>query len=87
MICRPILGDNMMNGRMVEAMWGIGVRVEGGVFTKNGMLKSLELVLQHEQGRRMREKSKELKEVVVKAAGSNGIDSKDFKTLVEVISK
>ena len=45
MICRPILGDNMMNGRMVEAVWGIGVRVEGGVFTKNGMLKSLELVL------------------------------------------
>ena len=35
----------------------------------------------------MREKSKELKEVVVKAVGSNGIDSKDFKTLVEVISK
>ncbi|KAL4598203.1 hypothetical protein ACB092_11G043500 [Castanea dentata] len=87
MICRPILGDNMMNGRMVEAVWGIGVRVEGGVFTKNGMLKSLELVLGHEQGRRMGENIKELKELVVKAAGPDGIASKDFKTLVEVISK
>ncbi|KAK4594718.1 hypothetical protein RGQ29_018428 [Quercus rubra] len=87
MICRPILGDNMMNGRMVEAVWGIGVRVEGGVFTKNGMLKSLELVLGHEQGRRMRENIKELKELVVKAAGPDGIASKDFKTLAEVISK
>ncbi|KAM3684213.1 hypothetical protein ACJW31_11G026900 [Castanea mollissima] len=87
MICMPILGDNMMNGRMVEAVWGIGVRVEGGVFTKNGMLKSLELVLGHEQERRMRENIKELTELVVKAAGPDGIASKDFKTLVEVISK
>uniref|UniRef100_A0A2N9H254 Glycosyltransferase n=1 Tax=Fagus sylvatica TaxID=28930 RepID=A0A2N9H254_FAGSY len=45
MICTPIWGDNKMNGRMVEDVWGIGVRVEGGMFTKNGMLKSLELVL------------------------------------------
>ena len=63
------------------------MRVEGGVFTKIGMLKSLELVLGHEQGRRMRENIKELKELVVKAAGPDGIASKDFKTLAEVISK
>ncbi|KAB1224445.1 Anthocyanidin 3-O-glucosyltransferase 2 [Morella rubra] len=87
MICRPILGDNMMNGRMVEDVWGIGVGVEGGVFTKNGMLKSLEVVLGQEQGKRMREKIRDIKDLVVKAAGPNGIASKDFKSLVEVISK
>uniref|UniRef100_A0A2N9GT87 UDP-glycosyltransferases domain-containing protein n=1 Tax=Fagus sylvatica TaxID=28930 RepID=A0A2N9GT87_FAGSY len=88
MICTPIWGDNKMNGRMVEDVWGIGVRVEGGVFTKNGMLKSLELVLGvPERGKRMREKIRELKEIVVKAAGTNGIASQDFKTLVELISK
>jgi anthocyanidin 3-O-glucosyltransferase len=87
MICRPILGDNKMNGRMVEEVWEIGVRVEGGVFTKNGMLKSLKLVLGiHEGGRRMREKIRDLKEIVIKASGPNGIASKDFKTLVELIS-
>ncbi|KAG6658431.1 hypothetical protein CIPAW_04G160900, partial [Carya illinoinensis] len=86
MICRPILGDNKMNGRMVEDVWGIGVRVEGGVFTKKGMVKSLELVLGHDQhGRRMREKIRGLKELVVKAAGPDGIASKDFKTLFELI--
>ncbi|XP_042974849.1 anthocyanidin 3-O-glucosyltransferase 7-like [Carya illinoinensis] len=88
MICRPILGDNKMNGRMVEDVWGIGVRVEGGVFTKKGMVKSLELVLGHDQhGRRMREKIRGLKELVVKAAGPDGIASKDFKTLFELISQ
>ncbi|KAB1224455.1 Anthocyanidin 3-O-glucosyltransferase 2 [Morella rubra] len=110
MICRPILGDNMFNARMVEDDWGIGVGVEGGVFTKNGMLKSLKVVLGqgkrmpqetrdtkdfvlkavlgHEQGKRpMREKIKDIKDRVVKAAGPNGIAFKDFKTLVGVISK
>ncbi|XP_042976799.1 anthocyanidin 3-O-glucosyltransferase 7-like [Carya illinoinensis] len=88
MICRPILGDNKMNGRMVEDVWEIGVRVEGGVFTKKGMVKSLELVLGHDQhGRRMREKIRDLKELVVKAAGPDGIASKDFKTLLELISQ
>jgi anthocyanidin 3-O-glucosyltransferase len=88
MICRPIWADNKMNGQMVEEVWGIGVRVEGGVFTKNGMLKSLELVLgEHGGGRSMREKIRELKEIVVKAAGPYGMASKNFKTLVELISK
>uniref|UniRef100_A0A2N9GBD6 Glycosyltransferase n=1 Tax=Fagus sylvatica TaxID=28930 RepID=A0A2N9GBD6_FAGSY len=87
MICRPILGDNKMNGRMVEEEWEIGVRVEGGFFTKNGMLKSLELVLGvHERGMRMRKKIRELKEIVVKASGPHAVATKHFKTLVELIS-
>jgi anthocyanidin 3-O-glucosyltransferase len=88
MICRPIWVDNGMTGRMVEEVWGIGVIVEGRVFTKNGMLKSLELVMgEHEGVRRMREKVRGLKEIVVKAAGPYGMASKGFKTLVELISK
>ena len=58
------------------------------MFTKNGMLKSLELVMgEHEGVRRMREKVRGLKEIVVKAAGPYGMASKGFKTLVELISK
>uniref|UniRef100_A0A2N9H1W3 Uncharacterized protein n=1 Tax=Fagus sylvatica TaxID=28930 RepID=A0A2N9H1W3_FAGSY len=71
----------------VLAHSAVGV-YRGGVFTKNGMLKSLELVMgEHEGGRRMREKIRELKEIVVKAAGPYGMASKNFKTLVELISK
>ncbi|KAB1224452.1 Anthocyanidin 3-O-glucosyltransferase 2 [Morella rubra] len=62
MICRPILGDNRMNGRMVVDVWGIGVGVEGGVFTKNGMLESLKVVLG--QGERMPVKARDTRDFV-----------------------
>ncbi|MFX9845021.1 glycosyltransferase [Acinetobacter baumannii] len=32
MICRPFFGDQRINGRMVEDVWKIGVRVRDGVF-------------------------------------------------------
>ncbi|KAJ7946797.1 Glycosyltransferase [Quillaja saponaria] len=86
MICRPFFGDHWMTGRMVEEVWGIGVRICGGAFTKSGLVKSLEIVLVHEQGKIMRQKAHVLKEVVVKAAGPNGIARRDFKNLLQVIS-
>nr|POE94154.1 kaempferol 3-o-beta-d-galactosyltransferase [Quercus suber] len=30
LICRPFFGDHHMTGRMVEEVWGVGVKVEGG---------------------------------------------------------
>ena len=53
LICRPFFGDQHMIGRVIEE-WGIGVGVEGGVITKNRLVKSLELVLGHEHGKVMR---------------------------------
>ncbi|KAK5774454.1 hypothetical protein PVK06_042309 [Gossypium arboreum] len=67
MICRPMFGDHWMNGRVVEEIWGIGVRVEGHVFAKSGVLKSLKIVLGHEHGKQMRERIRILKELVLKA--------------------
>ncbi|KAE8691094.1 GPI transamidase subunit PIG-U isoform 1 [Hibiscus syriacus] len=51
MMCRPMFGDHGMIGRVVEEIWGIGVRVEANVFTKSGVLKCLNLILGHEEGR------------------------------------
>ncbi|XP_059446196.1 anthocyanidin 3-O-galactosyltransferase 3GT1-like [Corylus avellana] len=82
LICRPFFGDHYMIGRMIEE-WGIGVRVEGGVITKNGLLKSLELVLRDEQGKVMRERAEALKEVVLKAVESA---KQEFNCLVDLIS-
>ncbi|XWS63072.1 hypothetical protein CRYUN_Cryun06bG0065200 [Craigia yunnanensis] len=39
MIWRPMFGDKWMIGRAVEEIWGIGVRVEGLLFTKSGVLE------------------------------------------------
>ncbi|KAF8044133.1 hypothetical protein BT93_A2194 [Corymbia citriodora subsp. variegata] len=86
MICRPFFGDHRMNGRIVEEVWEIGVRVEGGAITKNGVLKSLRLILADQAGKAMREKVHALKELVQSAAGPNGRAAEDFRTLLKIVS-
>ena len=86
MICRPFFGDQGMSGRMVEDIWGIGVIIEGGVFTKNALTKSLNLILVQEEGKKKREKAQVLKEIAHDAVGTNGSATKDLRTLVELIS-
>uniref|UniRef100_A0A2N9EMH4 Glycosyltransferase n=1 Tax=Fagus sylvatica TaxID=28930 RepID=A0A2N9EMH4_FAGSY len=86
MICRPFFGDHHMTSRMVEEVWGIGVKVAGGILTKSELLKSLELVLGHEKGKEMRDKAQALKHTVQEAASPDGTAAKDFSYLVELIS-
>ncbi|CAI8591353.1 unnamed protein product [Vicia faba] len=85
LICRPFFGDHVMTARMVEDIWEIGVKMEGGVFTKNGLLKSLNLILVKEEGKKMRENAQKVKKTVLDVAGPNGKAVQDFKTLVELI--
>ncbi|TKY71520.1 Kaempferol 3-O-beta-D-galactosyltransferase [Spatholobus suberectus] len=87
MICRPFFGDHGLTGRMVEDVWEIGVRVEGGVFSKDGLLKCLRLILVQEEGKSMKEKALEVKRTVLDVAGQQGRAAQDFKTLVEVVSR
>lgn len=86
MICRPFFGDHRMNARMVEEIWGIGVKVEGMKFTQSGVLQSLQLMFSHEEGKKMRENALDLKKTVIEAAGPNGSATRDFKILVESVS-
>lgn len=86
MICRPFFGDQKLNGRMVEEVWEIGLKVEGGVFTKNGMLKSLDLLLSQERGNKMREKMITLKQLAQQAVAPRGSSTVNFKSLLDVIS-
>nr|QDM38903.1 UDP-glycosyltransferase UGT78K10 [Glycyrrhiza uralensis] len=86
MIGRPFFGDQGMSGRIIEDVLEIGVRVEGGVFTKSGLLKSFNLVLVGDEGKRMREKALEVKKIVVDAAGPRGKAAQDLKALVELVS-
>nr|KYP63086.1 Kaempferol 3-O-beta-D-galactosyltransferase [Cajanus cajan] len=87
MICRPFFGDHGLSGRIVEDVWEIGVRVKGGVFTKEGLVKCLRMVLVEEEGKRMRENAVKVNRVVVDAVGPQGRAAQDFKTLVDLVSK
>ncbi|PON62438.1 UDP-glucuronosyl/UDP-glucosyltransferase [Trema orientale] len=87
MICRPFFGDQRLNGRMIEDVWEIGVKVGSGVFTKEGMERCLDMVLSQEKGKRMREKIKVLKELAIEAVGPKGSFTHNFKLLLDVIAK
>ncbi|XP_028787495.1 anthocyanidin 3-O-glucosyltransferase 7-like [Neltuma alba] len=86
MICRPYFGDQLMAARMVEDVWEVGVKIEGGLFTKNALIRSLEVVLKQKEGKVMRKKAEKLKNLVIEAAGQNGKTAKELKSLVEIIS-
>ncbi|KJU81268.1 hypothetical protein N619_00005 [Ectopseudomonas oleovorans] len=87
MICRPFFGDQMMNSAMVENVWKIGVRVEGGEFTKSGTMEAIQLVLSNAKGKEMRENVNVLKKKAKEAVALNGSSTKNFKKLLDIYSR
>uniref|UniRef100_A0A803MRV5 2-hydroxyflavanone C-glucosyltransferase n=1 Tax=Chenopodium quinoa TaxID=63459 RepID=A0A803MRV5_CHEQI len=63
LICRPMLGDQRLNQRFIECIYEFGVGVEGGVFTKGGMIKALHRVLSSNEGKEMRKSVDVLREL------------------------
>ncbi|XP_061995645.1 anthocyanidin 3-O-glucosyltransferase 2 [Rosa rugosa] len=86
MICRPFFGDQKLNARMVEDEWKIGLKLEHGVFTKNGMLKSLDILLSQKKGDIMRDKINTFKQLAQQAVEPKGSSTRNFESLLEVIS-
>ncbi|KAH7866918.1 hypothetical protein Vadar_026682 [Vaccinium darrowii] len=86
LIGRPFFADNLLNGWMMENVWKIGLRLEGGIFTKNGTMSALELVLNHEKGKEMRKQIGKYKELAWKAVGPQGSSTQNFNTLLEVVT-
>lgn len=85
-LCRPFFGDQRLNGRMVQDVWEIGVRVNGVAFTKEGLENCLDLVLRQERGKKMRNKINSLKELANEAVGPRGSSSGNFKLLLDVVT-
>lgn len=88
MICRPLFADNFLNAKMIENVWKIGAKVEGGVMTERGLVKALAMVFSDDQnhGNKVKERALILKEIVTEAAGPNGNTTPDFKNLVSLVS-
>ncbi|KAG2410004.1 hypothetical protein LR48_Vigan393s002500 [Vigna angularis] len=86
MICRPFYGDQMVGARVIEDVWKIGVTIEGRVFTKNGFIRSLNLILVQEDGKKIRDNVLKMKKTVEDASRPEGLSASNFKTLVELIS-
>ncbi|KAF7838061.1 flavonoid 3-O-glucosyltransferase-like [Senna tora] len=85
MICRPFFGDQMVNARMLEAEWGIGMAVKnGGLSNKDEAVKILGSALLSEEGKIMREKIAFFKEAATKAVEPCGSSTQNFNTLVDL---
>ncbi|KAL8493261.1 hypothetical protein ACS0TY_024468 [Phlomoides rotata] len=86
MICRPFFGDQKLNSRMVQDSWKIGLRIEGGVFSKSGAMEALHSIMTGVEGNRIRENVNLLKEEARIAVEPEGSSSKNFEKLLEIIS-
>ncbi|KAJ9548403.1 LOW QUALITY PROTEIN: hypothetical protein OSB04_020946 [Centaurea solstitialis] len=87
MICRPFLGDQQINTWMIEKVWGIGVRIEGGRFTKHGTLSAFEQLLSKDGSpKKFKERTEALKELANVAVQPNESSDHNFKTLVDVVT-
>ncbi|TXG61015.1 hypothetical protein EZV62_012378 [Acer yangbiense] len=87
MICRPYFAEQKLNQRTVEHVWGFGIEVEGGKFTKNGAIKALQVILSSKKGKLMRKKIGVLKQLAFKAIDTDGSSTTNFNFLVDFISK
>ncbi|XP_031102150.1 anthocyanidin 3-O-glucosyltransferase 7-like [Ipomoea triloba] len=86
MICRPFYGDQQINTRFVESVWEIGVKVEGGIFTKDETMKVLSVVLDSDRGKLLKENVVKLKGEALEAVKPNGSSTKDFQELVRLLN-
>nr|DAD42519.1 TPA_asm: hypothetical protein HUJ06_000749 [Nelumbo nucifera] len=87
LISRPFFGDQKMNARLVSGVWGIGVTIRAGVFTREGVMDALDLVLSKDEGKKMREKGGTLRELARKAFGPEGSTTLHFTTLLETVCR
>ena len=58
--------------------------VKGGIFTKNGLMSSLDLVLSQEKGEEWRGNLNALKELAQEAVGPEGSSTKNFKAILDL---
>ncbi|KAF9615917.1 hypothetical protein IFM89_027163 [Coptis chinensis] len=86
-IFRPFFGDHMLIGRFVSDIWEIGVNAGDGVFSKQGTLDALEIILCKEKGKKMRQKVEALKQIARRAVGPEGSTTKNFNTLLEIVTR
>ncbi|KAK7363057.1 hypothetical protein VNO77_05186 [Canavalia gladiata] len=86
MICRPFFGDQGVGARVIEDVWEMGLVIEGKVLTKSGLLKSLNLILVQEEGKKIRDKALKMKKTVQDAVRPEAQAAQDFNTLVKIIS-
>nr|AGN33443.1 UFGT1 [Allium cepa] len=85
LVCRPVLGDQPVNARMVTGVWRVGVGFEGKGIERGELVKCLEKVVKGEEGKGMRERMRRLKDMALSAVGVEGSSMRNLKALMEML--
>ncbi|XP_078150265.1 anthocyanidin 3-O-glucosyltransferase 7-like [Carex rostrata] len=85
LVCRPFFGDQTLNTRLVSYVWKVGVAMDGGVFTEKNVVRAFDVVFKREEGKKMKNKMNELKDMVIAALGENGSSRENFKSLMNIV--
>ncbi|KAL5727314.1 hypothetical protein ACHQM5_000524 [Ranunculus cassubicifolius] len=86
LIYRPFFGDQDLIARLASNVWEIGVDVDDGVFTKDGTVKALDLILCKKEGEKIKGNVAALKEKAKQAVGPTGSTSNNFKRFLEIVT-
>ncbi|KAJ3704835.1 hypothetical protein LUZ61_008540 [Rhynchospora tenuis] len=84
-LCRPFLGDQLVNTRAILHIWKFGIGLDEVIFTEQGVVRALEMVLKGEEGRKMRDKVRELKDLVNVALTQQGSLRDNLKRLMKIV--
>ncbi|KAJ1700455.1 hypothetical protein LUZ63_000234 [Rhynchospora breviuscula] len=83
LVCRPFFSDQMLNARSVSFVWKFGVALDEKCFTEKGVVRAFDVVFKTEEGKKMRDKVHELKEMVTAAVEENGSSRENLKRLLK----
>nr|AUG71562.1 UDP glucose-flavonoid 3-O-glucosyltransferase [Allium cepa] len=85
LVCRPVLGDQPVNARVVTKVWKVGVGFEGKGIESGELVKCLRKVIRGEEGEGMRERMRRLKEMALGAVGVEGNSVRNLKAVMEMV--
>ncbi|TVU51396.1 hypothetical protein EJB05_02825, partial [Eragrostis curvula] len=88
MLCRPFFGDQMMNARSVECMWGFGRAIADGdaPLTRGAVAAAVASLLTGEEASPIRARARGMQAMVVRAFEPDGGSTINFRKLVDIIS-
>ncbi|KAJ0579876.1 putative UDP-glucuronosyl/UDP-glucosyltransferase, UDP-glycosyltransferase family [Helianthus annuus] len=84
MICWPFSGDQLINCRQMCKEWEVGMEIERNV-KRDEVEKLVRVLMEGEEGERMRKKAMEWKKTAETAVAANGSSCFDIEKLVDTI--
>ncbi|KAK9697214.1 hypothetical protein RND81_08G022000 [Saponaria officinalis] len=86
LICRPMLGDQALNQRIIECELEFGIGIEGGSLTQSSTINALNQVLSSERGEEMRRNVEELQKLAEESVQQGGSSFENLNILNELIT-